>query len=167
MPRKPDPRICSGYGVASSHACATRNVKDRLGMPTTIVVGVNNQATALAAYSQAMSLAKMSEAQVHLVYAIDAGDPNAEAIARRHADGLLSSLQLSTMHPVTVHTVIGRPHEAILAVAQEHRADLIVVGNKGLTRRHRFTKEAPAQVLRYATCSVLVVDTSGEAATQK
>lgn len=130
-------------------------------MPTSIVVGVSNHATALTAYSQAMSLAKMSDAQVHLVYAIEPGDPNAESIARRHADGLLSSLQLSTTLPVTVHTVVGRPHEAILAVAHEHAADLIVVGNKGLTRRGRFTKEAPAQVLRHATCSVLVVDTSG------
>jgi len=39
-------------------------------------------------------------------------------------------------------------------------ADLIVVGNRGLTKHGRFTRETPAQVLRHATCSVLVVDTS-------
>ena len=130
-------------------------------MASNIVVGVNNQATALAACSRAIELARMTDAQLHLVYAIAASDPNAEATARRHAEGLLQSLKLSSALPVSIHAIGGKPHEAILTVAREQNADLIVIGNKGLTKRGRFTKEAPAQVLRNATCSVLVVDTSG------
>jgi len=131
-------------------------------MTTNIVVGVNNQATALAACSRAMSLARMTDAQLHLVYAIDKADTTAEATARRHAEGLLESLKLSSAIPATIHVIPNRPHEAILMVAHECKADLIVIGNKGLTRWGRFTRAAPAQVLRRATCSVLVVDTAAD-----
>lgn len=126
---------------------------------TNIVVGVNNQATALAACSRAMTLARMTDAQLHLVYAIAKDDASAEATARRHAEGLLESLKLGSALPVTIHVIPGKPHQAIGMVAREQNADLIVIGSKGLTRRGRFTKEPPALVLRNATCSVLVVDT--------
>jgi len=129
-------------------------------MATTIVVGVTNRATALAACSRALSLARATDADVHLVYAIDKADSEAEATARRHAEGLLQSLALSSTRPMSVHVVAGRPHDAILSVARDNHADLIVVGNRGLTKHGRFTRETPAQVLRHATCSVLVVDTS-------
>ena len=127
---------------------------------TTIVVGVNNQATALAAFSRAKSLAQLTDANLHLVYAVDAGDTAAEATARRHAEGLLESLALSSGHPVAVHVIAGKPHDAILQVASQQHADLVVIGNKGLTKHGRFTREVPALVLRGATCSVLVVDTA-------
>ena len=42
---------------------------------TTIVIGVNNHATALEACSRAVSLAGATEARVHLVCAIDERDP--------------------------------------------------------------------------------------------
>ncbi|MBK9972995.1 MAG: universal stress protein [Acidimicrobiaceae bacterium] len=83
--------------------------------------------------------------------------------ARRHADGLLESLQLSSSRPVSVHTILAEPHQAILDVAERTQADLIVIGNRGMVRNGRFTKAAPARVLRGATCSVLVVDTSDAA----
>ncbi len=79
---------------------------------TTIVVGVNNQATALAAFTRAKSHAQLTDADLHLVYAVDVGDAAAEATARRHA-------------------------------------------------------EVPAQVLRHAMCSVLVVDTASASTTAK
>ena len=129
-------------------------------MSTTIVIGVTNQATALAACARALELARATDANVHLVYAIDEHDPHAESTARRHADGLLESLALSSSLPMTVHTVIGHAADAILQVAATTQADVIVIGNKGLTRHGRFTHETPAQVLRKATCSVLVIDTS-------
>ena len=134
---------------------------------TTIVVGVNNQATALAAFTRAKSLAQLTDADLHLVYAVDAGDTAAEATARRHAEGLLESLALSSGRPVVVHVNAGKPHDAILQVAGKQHADLVVIGNKGLTKRGRFTREVPALVLRHATCSVLVVDTASASMTAK
>ncbi len=124
---------------------------------TTIVVGVTNHTTALAACHRAFELARPGD-QIHLVSAVDGRGAEA-ATAHRHADGLLETLQLSSNRPVTVHTVHGEPHEAILEVAERTKADLIVIGNKGMVRNGRFTRAAPARVLRGATCSVLVVDT--------
>ncbi len=128
---------------------------------TTIVIGVTNHTTARAACNRAFELARPG-GQVHLVYAVE-GDGAEVATAERHADGLLQTLQLSSSRPVTVHTVRDEPHRAILDVAVRTNADLIVVGNRGLVRRGRFTKATPARVLRGANCSVLVVDTSDAA----
>jgi nucleotide-binding universal stress UspA family protein len=94
------------------------------------------------------------------VYAIvDERTGKAEAIARRHAEGLLESLELSSSLPMTVHVEFGKPHEVILDVARHVGADLIVIGNQGLVSHGRFTRLTPSLVLRGATCSVLVVDT--------
>ncbi len=128
---------------------------------TTIVIGVTNDTTALAACKRAFELARPGD-QIHLVYAVE-GDGAKVATAERHADGLLQTLQLSSNRPVSVHTVRDEPHRAILDVAVRTNADLIVVGNRGLVRRGRFTKATPARVLRGANCSVLVVDTSDAA----
>jgi nucleotide-binding universal stress UspA family protein len=129
---------------------------------TTIVIGVTNHTTALAACKRAFELARPGD-QIHLVYAVE-GDGAEVATAERHADGLLQTLQLSSCRPVSVHTVRDEPHRAILDVAVRTNADLIVVGNRGLVRRGRFTKATPARVLRGASCSVLVVDTTDAAA---
>jgi nucleotide-binding universal stress UspA family protein len=126
---------------------------------STIVVGVTKQSRALAACTRAFELARAGD-HVHLVYAVNERDPDDESTARRHADGLLETLQLKATRPISVHTVIDRPHRAILDVATQTKADLIVVGNQGMVRRGRFTRDVPARVLREATCSVLVVDTS-------
>lgn len=124
---------------------------------TTIVVGVTNHSTALAACQRAFELARSGD-QIHLVYAVDEHQLNSST-AQRQADGLLESLQLSSSQPVSVHSVVGAPHKAILDVADRTKADLIVVGNRGLVRHGRFTRAAPARILRGAKCSVLVVDT--------
>jgi nucleotide-binding universal stress UspA family protein len=129
---------------------------------TTIVVGVTNHSSALAACQRAFELARPGD-QIHLVYAVSGRGTDAET-AHRHADGLLETLQLSSNRPVSVHTVHDEPHQAILDVAARTEADLIVIGNRGMVRNGRFTKAPPARVLRGATCSVLVVDTGGAAA---
>ena len=126
---------------------------------TTIVIGVTNQSTALDACSRGLALARATDAAVHLVYAVNEGDSKAEDVARRHAEGLLESISLSSSVPMTVHVVHSKPHDAILEVAQLTAADMIVVGNRGLVQHGRFTRQPPAQVLRGARCSVLEVDT--------
>jgi len=125
---------------------------------TTIVIGVTNHTTALAACNRAFELARPGD-QIHLVYAVTERGAE-EAAATRHAEGLLETLQLSSNRPVSVHTVHDEPHRAILGVAERTKADLIVIGNRGMVRNGRFTRAAPARVVRGATCSVLVVDTS-------
>ena len=56
------------------------------------------------------------------------------------------------------HPVEGEPAEAILNVAEETKADLIVVGNKGMTGARRFLLgSVPNNVSHHAPCSVIIV----------
>ncbi len=55
----------------------------------------------------------------------------------------------------------GDAADAILDVAEEQRAELIVVGNRGMTGAKRFLLgSVPNKVSHYAPCSVLIVRTS-------
>jgi nucleotide-binding universal stress UspA family protein len=55
----------------------------------------------------------------------------------------------------------GDPADAILDVAEERGADLIVVGNKGMTGAKRFLLgSVPNKVSHHAPCSVLIIRTS-------
>ena len=133
--------------------------------PQTIVIGVTNHTTALAACERGMALARITDATVHLVYAIDKHDPRFEAKRGGHAEGLLESIAAGWGRPVQTHVMVGKPHDVILSIARSTNADLLVIGNQGLTRHGRFTRQTPARVLKSASCSVLVVDTSPAAAT--
>ena len=55
----------------------------------------------------------------------------------------------------------GDPADAILDVAEEQNADLIVVGNKGMTGAKRFLLgSVPNKVSHHAPCSVLIIRTT-------
>ena len=55
----------------------------------------------------------------------------------------------------------GDPADAILDVAEERGADLIVVGNKGMTGARRFLLgSVPNKVSHHAPCSVLIIRTT-------
>ena len=62
---------------------------------------------------------------------------------------------------VQIHPVEGEPADAILNVAEETNADLIVVGNKGMTGARRFLLgSVPNNVSHHAPCSVMIVRTT-------
>ena len=55
----------------------------------------------------------------------------------------------------------GDPADAILDVAEETKADLIVVGNKGMTGARRYLLgSVPNNVSHHAPCSVIIVRTT-------
>lgn len=55
----------------------------------------------------------------------------------------------------------GDPADAILDVAEELGADLIIVGNKGMTGAKRFLLgSVPNKVSHHAPCSVLIIRTT-------
>jgi nucleotide-binding universal stress UspA family protein len=55
----------------------------------------------------------------------------------------------------------GDAADAIIDVAEEQAADLIVVGNKGMTGAKRFLLgSVPNRVSHHAPCSVLIVRTT-------
>jgi nucleotide-binding universal stress UspA family protein len=58
------------------------------------------------------------------------------------------------------HARKGDPADALLQVAEENGADLIVVGNRGMTGAKRFLLgSVPNKVSHHASCSVLIVRT--------
>jgi len=62
---------------------------------------------------------------------------------------------------VRTHPIQGDPADAILNVAEEIKADLIVVGNKGMTGARRyFLGSVPNKVSHHAPCSVMIIRTT-------
>jgi nucleotide-binding universal stress UspA family protein len=59
------------------------------------------------------------------------------------------------------HARQGDPADAIIDVAEEQSADLIIVGNKGMTGTKRFLLgSVPNKVSHHAPCSVLIIRTT-------
>jgi len=55
----------------------------------------------------------------------------------------------------------GDPADAILDVAEERGADLIVVGNRGMAGAKRFLLgSVPNKVSHHAPCSVMIIRTT-------
>ena len=55
----------------------------------------------------------------------------------------------------------GDPADAILDVAEERNADLIIVGNKGMTGAKRFLLgSVPNKISHHAPCSVMIIRTT-------
>src|SRR5690348_7539566 len=142
-----------------------------------IVVGTDGSDTAKVAVQQAADLAKSHDAELHLVmsasgvsetrlreerqgapddvqHAINPGE-DIEAQLKEVADSLGDGLTVKT------HAKQGDPSDAIIDVAEHNGADLIVVGNKGMTGAKRFFLGAvPNKVSHHAPCSVLIVRTT-------
>jgi nucleotide-binding universal stress UspA family protein len=63
--------------------------------------------------------------------------------------------------PVKTYAREGDPADAILDVAEEEKAGLIIVGNKGMTGAKRFLLgSVPNKVSHHAPCSVLIIRTT-------
>jgi nucleotide-binding universal stress UspA family protein len=141
-------------------------------MFTTVVVGTNWSDTAEIAFAKALELARESGGRLHVVTANPQAPPpvtgrSAGASGSHsqgpdfHADVVLEqTLERLGANDVDVrqHTVTADPGEAILAVADQVGADLIVVGNKGMHRR--VLGSIPNTVSHRATCDVLIVQTT-------
>jgi len=54
----------------------------------------------------------------------------------------------------------GEAADALVGLARQEGADLVVVGNKGLTGARRFLTSVPSKVARRAPCHVLLVKTT-------
>jgi nucleotide-binding universal stress UspA family protein len=60
-----------------------------------------------------------------------------------------------------IHPVQGDPSDAILNTAEKIEADLVVVGNKGMTGKRRFILgSVPNNISHHAPCSVMIVQTT-------
>jgi nucleotide-binding universal stress UspA family protein len=143
-----------------------------------IVVGTDGSETAAEAVRQAVDLAKIAGASLSIVSAY-------EPVPKRRLEGEQAGAPADVQHEigpredvnlvldaaaaaakaegldVQTHPVEGGPSDALLSVAEETNADLIVVGNKGMTGAKRFLLgSVPNNVSHHAPCSVMIVRTT-------
>jgi nucleotide-binding universal stress UspA family protein len=143
-----------------------------------IVVGTDGSDTATEAVRQAIELAKMSGGRLEIVAAFE---PVPQTRQREESAELPGDVA-HTVGPredvnVILDTAVGHakqegveaepypregdPADAILDVAEETNADLIVVGNKGMTGAKRFLLgSVPNKVSHHAPCGVYIVRTT-------
>jgi nucleotide-binding universal stress UspA family protein len=143
-----------------------------------IVVGTDGSDTAKKAVTAAVDLAKQIGAQLDIVSAYE---PVPQSRLREEARQAPEDMQWminpredveATLRDaserveaagvqVNVYAREGDPADAILDVAEERSADLIVVGNKGMTGAKRFLLgSVPNKVSHHAPCSVLIIRTT-------
>jgi nucleotide-binding universal stress UspA family protein len=143
-----------------------------------IVVGTDGSDTATQAVRQAVDLARSIGAKLELVSAYEPVPAQRLREERREAP---EDLQWAINEREDVDTTLeaaaevargagvdadvyarqGDPADAILDVAEEREADLIVVGNKGMTGAKRFLLgSVPNKVSHHAPCSVLIIRTT-------
>lgn len=143
-----------------------------------IVVGTDGSDTASEAVRQAIELAGQFGATLQIVSAyepVPAGRLREEAheappdIAHQinpqeDVDATLAEASGRAEKagvPAETSARQGDPADAILDVAEEVGADLIMVGNKGMTGAKRFLLgSVPNKVSHHAPCSVLIVQTT-------
>lgn len=146
-------------------------------MYTSIVVGTDGSATANLAVQQASELARMCDATLHLVTAYRvralitaaAESPMLAAaaldcehdMARQAAvalDATADRLRRSGVR-IESHACPGEAADALLEVAEQEKADLIVVGSRGMQGARRFLGSVPNSVAHRSPTTVMIVRT--------
>jgi nucleotide-binding universal stress UspA family protein len=144
-------------------------------MAESIVVGTDGSESAKHAVLEAARLAKALGADLHLVSAYaplrDAhieGAPEGAAkvwapLPDAQVDAILSEAKAALVaehRTVKTHAVRGDPADALLEVASDVDAGMIVVGSKGMHGARRLAiGNVPNKVSHRARCNVLIVAT--------
>jgi nucleotide-binding universal stress UspA family protein len=140
-----------------------------------IVVGTDGSQRAAKAARQAFDLAKLTGATVHIVHVLrlvamaSAGYGDPSAIATANADARDSGDQICAQVmaeagrqgvSAEMHNVDGDPADMLVKVADAVHADLIVIGNRGMTGVKRLVLgSVPNKVSHHCPCSLLIVNT--------
>jgi maltose/moltooligosaccharide transporter len=138
------------------------------------VVGSDGSPSALYAVARAHEVAAAAEARVVVVTAYSPSDTLARPVqvggrqllygqdaARKAVHRSVQELTSDRIRDVEQVVVAAEPAEALLRVAQDSPASLIVVGNRGLGAEvGEVLGSVPAKIVRNAVCDVLVVQTS-------
>src|SRR5919197_330060 len=136
-----------------------------------IVVGVDPSDTVRIVANKAAELAQVLRAPVHLVCAAyrprgggsqadgvlgDARDDPALCRALAEAAGPFRERGVKAK----LHACAGDPAEAILAIAEEQRARMIVIGSRGMHGARRYLLgDVPNKVAHHAPCGVMILKT--------
>jgi len=121
----------------------------------TIIVGTDGSATALLAERRAVQLAKAHDARLLIATAFRDGVERAQEALATSAAAARESWPR-----VEVRAVHGEPAEAMVTLARDERADLVIVGNRGMTGRAAFLLgSVPDRISHSAPCDLLIVRT--------
>jgi nucleotide-binding universal stress UspA family protein len=130
---------------------------------TTILVGTDTSAAADLAVEDAARLARDRGAELLVLYVKSDADVRAVVDPDRAADPQSHLRRLAARFPglsITTRIEDGDAASRICDVAEEIRAETIVLGNRGTHgSRWRVRETVPNIVLRHAPCSVYIVDT--------
>jgi len=139
-----------------------------------IVVGTDGSERAAVAVQEAFAIAKMTGAKLHAVHAVHPvvavgftdtmeGAQFDVADKREEVEGLGAQLLAEAERcgvSAEVHNPHGDPADAILSVAEAVDADLVVIGNRGMTGMTRFVLgSVPNKISHHCPCSLLIVNT--------
>jgi nucleotide-binding universal stress UspA family protein len=144
-------------------------------MFSSIVVGTDGSETADRALTRAFDMARLTGARLHVVSAyaptparLTGGAPTTEAAewsvgpdfevqaVLDRAEGRARGEDVE----IEVHALKGDPADAIIAIAAETDADLIVLGSRGMQGARRVLGSVPNKVSHRAPCDVLIVQTA-------
>jgi nucleotide-binding universal stress UspA family protein len=140
-----------------------------------IVVGTDGSETAERAVERAGKLARALDVPLHIVcscarpagawmaaaggIAIDCDEPSAIEEAGEVLDQACRRLSQQGVEARS-HVCRGDAAEALVAIANAERAQMIVVGNRGMSGARRVLGSVPNRVSHRARCAVLIVPTS-------
>ena len=137
----------------------------------TVVVGADGSDTAAEAVRVATELVKLSNGNLHIVTAYRPQQLRSEAggefsgsltsgdLAEAVLADLASRARTSGV-AVDTHLKNGAAADVICEVATEVKADVVVVGNKGMTGVRRVLGSVPNSVAHQAPCAVLIAFTT-------
>jgi nucleotide-binding universal stress UspA family protein len=138
-------------------------------MDRPIVVGTDGSESATKALIEAMRLAKALDEPLHIVSAYRKSalrvDVPSEFVGSvnslDHVESVLAdagSRARSAGLDVTTHPVEGDPADAIVEVAVQVDADILVVGNRGLNSLKRFViGSVPSKIAHSSPCTTHIV----------
>ncbi len=150
-----------------------------MASPGPIVVGTDGSERAERAVDRAGQLASLLGVKVHVVSAHSRGsdgpvaapaararpapevhDPNDNRTRAQHnVDRAHQRLARAGVES-DAHVWLGEPAEALLHIADEQGAQMIIVGNRGMTGARRVLGSVPNHVSHHAGCDVLIVATA-------
>jgi nucleotide-binding universal stress UspA family protein len=123
--------------------------------PTKILVATDRSREAELAATTAADLAKSTNAELHIVHV---GFEQKRDEAQKELEEEVDMIGESGAKEIQAHLEFGRPDTAIIVLAEELGAGLIVMGSRGLGGiRRALLGSISDSVVRHAHCPVLVV----------
>ena len=145
-----------------------------------IIAGTDGSASAERAVAKAAQIAGALGETLHIVTSykdpertaymaalggvpVDVGAVDNET--RDYAKGIVAQSESRLAEsgvPIRTHVCVGEPSDVLITIAEGEGAQMIVVGNRGMSGARRMLGSVPNRVSHKAPCCVLIVPTAEE-----